>query len=126
MAATLVVQPLDLLKNRMQLSGVGKAKKEYKSSFHALQTIVKNEGVFALYTGLSAGLLRQATYTTGRMGVYSILFDMLSNPDGSPPSFAAKALCGLAAGAVGAFVGRKPKKKNIQKYNALINLRNTF
>lgn len=102
----MVVQPLDLLKNRMQLSGVGQAKKEYRNSFHALQTILKNEGVFALYTGLSAGLLRQATYTTGRMGVYGILFDLLSNPDGTPPSFIAKAFCGIVAGAVGAFVGK--------------------
>lgn len=107
MAATMVVQPLDLLKNRMQLSGVGKATKEYRNSFHALQSIIKNEGVFALYTGLSAGLLRQATYTTGRMGVYSVLFDLFSNPDGTPPSFGIKALCGMAAGAAGAFVGTR-------------------
>lgn len=108
MAATLVVQPLDLIKNRMQLSGVGKSEKEFKTSFHALTGILRKEGFFALYNGLSAGLLRQATYTTGRMGVYSVMFDFFSNPDGTPPGFATKAFCGMCAGVVGAFVGNIP------------------
>lgn len=105
MTATLFVQPLDLLKNRMQLSGIGSGKKEYRSSFHAAQTIVKNEGVLALYTGLSAGLLRQATYTTTRLGIYTWLFAKLSGSDGSPPNFITKALIGMVAGVCGAFVG---------------------
>lgn len=78
MGATLVVQPLDLVKNRMQLSGMGGGKKEYKTSFHAFKGIVKNEGVLALYSGLSAGLLRQATYATTRLGMYTWLFEMFS------------------------------------------------
>ena len=78
MAATCFVQPLDLVKNRMQLSGMGGKAKEYKTSFHAISTILKNEGIFAMYTGLSAGLLRQATYTTTRLGVYTWLFENFS------------------------------------------------
>lgn len=68
MGATLFVQPLDLVKNRMQLSGAGGAKKEYKNTFDALTTILKKEGVTGIYRGLGAGFLRQATYTTTRMG----------------------------------------------------------
>lgn len=78
MTATLFVQPLDLVKNRMQLSGVGSGKKEYKTSFHAIQGILKNEGIIGMYSGLSAGLLRQATYTTTRLGVYTWLFTSFS------------------------------------------------
>lgn len=74
MGATCVVQPLDLVKNRMQLSGVGGKPKEYKTSFHLIKAVVKNEGILALYNGLSAGLLRQATYTTTRLGIYAWLF----------------------------------------------------
>lgn len=74
MSATCFVQPLDLVKNRMQMSGIG-GKKEYRSSFHALRSIVAKEGVLAVYNGLSAGLLRQATYTTTRLGVYTWLFE---------------------------------------------------
>lgn len=69
MAATCVVQPLDLIKTRMQLSGGS------RTSFAVAGEIVAREGFFSLYTGLSAGLLRQATYTTTRLGVYSYLFD---------------------------------------------------
>ena len=78
MAATLFVQPLDLIKNRMQLSGEGGGAKEHKTSFHAFRAILKNEGLGGLYTGLSAGLLRQASYTTVRLGVYTTLFEIAS------------------------------------------------
>ncbi|XP_022916697.1 mitochondrial 2-oxoglutarate/malate carrier protein [Onthophagus taurus] len=103
MAATLVVQPLDLVKNRMQLSGSG-GSKAYKTSFHCIQDIIGKEGVFALYNGISAGLLRQATYTTTRLGIYTWLFEMCSTGD-KPPGFFTKAGLGMAAGIAGAFVG---------------------
>ncbi|XP_053115536.1 mitochondrial 2-oxoglutarate/malate carrier protein [Hemicordylus capensis] len=105
MAATVFVQPLDLVKNRMQLSGEGAKKKEYKTSFHAVGSILKKEGVRGIYTGLSAGLLRQATYTTTRLGIYTILFEKLTGADGTPPNFFMKAVIGMTAGAIGAFVG---------------------
>ncbi|KAF7266609.1 mitochondrial 2-oxoglutarate/malate carrier protein-like [Rhynchophorus ferrugineus] len=104
MLATCFVQPLDLLKNRMQLSGQGGKAKEHKTSFHLLKSIVKNEGVFTLYTGLSAGLMRQATYTTTRLGIYTWLFESFSK-DGVPPNFVTKAALGMASGVCGAFVG---------------------
>jgi solute carrier family 25 oxoglutarate transporter 11 len=105
MGATCVVQPLDLVKNRMQLSGEGGKAREYKTSFHAIQGIVKKEGVVAMYNGLSAGLLRQATYTTTRLGIYTWLFEIFSGTDGKPPGFFVKAALGMTAGVVGAFVG---------------------
>ncbi|XP_051800449.1 mitochondrial 2-oxoglutarate/malate carrier protein [Acanthochromis polyacanthus] len=105
MGATVFVQPLDLVKNRMQLSGQGTKAREYKTSFHALFSILKNEGVGGIYTGLSAGLLRQATYTTTRLGIYTILFEKMTGEDGRPPNFFLKALIGMTAGATGAFVG---------------------
>ncbi|CAG9533992.1 unnamed protein product [Cercopithifilaria johnstoni] len=101
MGATLLVQPLDLLKNRMQLSGLT-GKKE--SSLHVLRSVITNEGFFAIYSGLSAGLLRQATYTTTRLGIYTWLFEKFRK-DGATTSFATKAVIGLTAGAAGSFVG---------------------
>ncbi|KAK6019348.1 hypothetical protein OSTOST_15021, partial [Ostertagia ostertagi] len=50
-------------------------KRKYKTSFHAISSIIKNEGVLGLYNGLSAGLLRQATYTTTRLGIYTWLLE---------------------------------------------------
>lgn len=77
MAATLFVQPLDLLKIRMQLSGEGGKARDHKSSIHAINSIVKKEGVIRLYSGISANLFRQATYTTFRMGIYQVMLDYL-------------------------------------------------
>ncbi|NP_001090497.1 solute carrier family 25 member 11 [Xenopus laevis] len=105
MGATVFVQPLDLVKNRMQLSGEGAKTKEYKTSFHAVGSILRNEGLRGIYTGLSAGLLRQATYTTTRLGIYTILFEKFTKADGTPPNFFMKAAIGMTAGATGAFVG---------------------
>jgi solute carrier family 25 oxoglutarate transporter 11 len=103
MGATLIVQPLDLVKNRMQLSGVG-GKSEHKTSIHVMRNILKNEGFMGFYAGLSAGLLRQATYTTTRLGVYQYIFERFSR-DGNRPNFFAKAGIGMMAGAVGSFIG---------------------
>ncbi|XP_050502815.1 mitochondrial 2-oxoglutarate/malate carrier protein [Diabrotica virgifera virgifera] len=105
MGATCFVQPLDLVKNRMQLSGVGGKPKEYRSTLHAIQVIVQKEGVFSLYNGLSAGLLRQLTYTGTRLGVYTYLLDNFKSADGTPPGFVGKLLMGMVAGGCGAFVG---------------------
>lgn len=100
MAATCVVQPLDLIKTRMQLSGGS------RTSFAVAGEIVAREGFVSLYTGLSAGLLRQATYTTTRLGVYSYLFDVYKERNaGAAPGFGTKTLLGVAAGSIGAFVG---------------------
>lgn len=96
-AATCIVQPIDLLKNRMQLSGT-------KTSIRSvLKSIQKNEGLLAMYSGLSAGILRQATYTTTRLGTYTWLCELVSKD--SQPNFFMKALVGATAGCVGAFVG---------------------
>ncbi|WKX94628.1 hypothetical protein Q1695_011699 [Nippostrongylus brasiliensis] len=103
MTAAAIVQPLDLLKNRMQLAGKDGVKK-YKTSFHAFKGVVQNEGFFALYNGLSAGLLRQATYTTTRLGIYTWMLETFSQKD-KPLSFPMKAGLGMGAGACGALVG---------------------
>ncbi|XP_068699398.1 mitochondrial 2-oxoglutarate/malate carrier protein-like isoform X2 [Montipora capricornis] len=105
MGATVFVQPLDLVKNRMQMSGVGGAAKAHKSSLHAIAFILRQEGFFGVYNGLSAGLLRQATYTTTRLGVYTSLMEKFKSPDGSPPSFLLKCALGMTAGAIGSFIG---------------------
>lgn len=56
--------------------------------------------------GLSAGLLRQATYTTSRLGSFKILTNKATAANnGKPIPLYQKALCGLTAGAIGACVG---------------------
>ena len=44
-----------------------------RPDFMCVYIQVKNEGVVALYSGLSAALARQASYTTLRLGLYDVL-----------------------------------------------------
>ena len=74
------------------------------STAAVISGIIKNEGVTTLYNGLSAGLLRQASYTTTRLGIYTWLFETFST-EGKPPGFFMKAALGMTAGGIGAFVG---------------------
>lgn len=65
MAATCVVHPMDVIKNRMQVQK-GKA-----SILNVISTTYSKEGILSFYNGLSAGLVRQASYTTVRLGTYN-------------------------------------------------------
>lgn len=103
--ATLVVQPLDLVKTRMQVSGEGGGKKMYSGPLNAISQIVRKEGITGMYTGLSAAVLRQMTYTQTRFGIYTTLMAKYANEDGTPPGFASKLAFGATAGACGSVVG---------------------
>eukprot|EP00761_Pharyngomonas_kirbyi_P013937 gb/GECH01013967.1/.p1 GENE.gb/GECH01013967.1/~~gb/GECH01013967.1/.p1 ORF type:complete len:300 (+),score=63.93 gb/GECH01013967.1/:1-900(+) len=105
MGATCVVQPIDLIKTRMQLSGSGGSAVKHKNMFEAFIHVARTEHVSKLYKGLSAALLRQATYTTTRLGVFNGLMDRFKEPDGTPMSFWKRAMIGMTAGGVGAMVG---------------------
>lgn len=68
--------------------------------------IVAKDGVGALYKGLSAGLLRQATYTTARLGIFNSLSIKAKEwNNGQNLPLWQKAACGLTAGGLGALVG---------------------
>lgn len=69
MLVTTIVHPLDLVKVRMQVYPSA------KNTTEMAKRILRCEGIPALYAGLSAGLLRQATYTTTRLGVYYWLYE---------------------------------------------------
>ena len=61
--------------------------------------------MFVMFVSLSAGLLRQATYTTSRMGIYQSLLDWASNDNKKPIGFAEKACIGIFSGGVSAYIG---------------------
>jgi len=98
MFATACIQPIDMVKVRLQTGETG-------GSYKIASRIVAQHGFQSLYKGLSAGLLRQATYTTARIGLYSTITSGLAGPSGSPPSLLSKAAAGLFAGGAGALVG---------------------
>ncbi|OAD60011.1 Mitochondrial 2-oxoglutarate/malate carrier protein [Eufriesea mexicana] len=99
MAATCVVHPMDVIKNRIQVQ------QERTSIGKVIGSIYRNEGILKFYSGLSAGLLRQATYTTVRLGIYNQLQEYWTERYTGKPRFGVLALMAATAGAAGAFVG---------------------
>ncbi|KAL3733070.1 hypothetical protein ACJRO7_022572 [Eucalyptus globulus] len=67
--------------------------------------IVRAEGVAALFSGVSATVLRQTLYSTTRMGLYDILKKRWSDPRSNTLPLSRKITAGLVAGAIGAMVG---------------------
>eukprot|EP00741_Cyanophora_paradoxa_P025535 tig00000383_g24641.t1 len=100
------LQPVDTVKVRLQLQGEGV--KGVKPSFaNTVRNIIANEGALSLYKGLSAALLRQATYTTSRMGLFNATKEEVSQNyfDGKAlPTYASFGL-GMVAGGFGAVAG---------------------
>src|SRR5579871_3132604 len=70
MFATVCIQPIDMIKVRIQLAGEGSRTGAKPSAYRVAKEIVAAGKVLDLYSGLSAGLLRQAVYTTARMGFF--------------------------------------------------------
>ena len=71
---------------------------------------VARQGMGAVYAGISAAWLRQVTYGSGRLGIYSYLLDMdkrrrAASGETGAPSFAAKIGMGVTSGSVGALIG---------------------
>lgn len=66
--------------------------------------LIKTEGFFSLYNGLSAGLTRQVVYTGARLGLFDKFSEMAKGSD-AKLSFAKTAVCALSAGGIAAVVG---------------------
>jgi len=101
--STFCVQPIDMVKVRLQLSGEGGGA-TIKNPFVMTASIVRNEGPTALYKGLSAAIFRQCTYGTVRLGLFRTISDKFKEP-GKPVPASISALAGMAAGIGGSMVG---------------------
>ncbi|KAF4240403.1 hypothetical protein CNMCM8980_001296 [Aspergillus fumigatiaffinis] len=108
MTATVVIQPIDMIKVRLQLAGEGVRTGPRPSAFGVARDIIASGKVLDLYTGLSAGLLRQAVYTTARLGFFDTFSKTLhkrAEAAGTKVGFAERAGAGLAAGGIAAMIG---------------------
>lgn len=76
-AACVFCQPIDVVKNRMQLSGERGQQREHKTAFHAVGNIWQKEGPAALYDGFSANIARQIAYTMTRLGIFQSAMEQL-------------------------------------------------
>lgn len=107
MVATSVIQPVDMIKVRLQLAGEGVKTGPKPTPFSVAREVIASGKALDLYTGLSAGLLRQAVYTTARMGLFDTFMNTLktrADQTGSKVGFAERAGSGLAAGGLAALI----------------------
>jgi len=102
-SATCCVQPIDMVKVRIQLqSGTVNA-----NPVSLAMGMVRNEGIFIFYRGLSAAIFRQVTYGMTRLGIFRTLTNKYT-PEGKTAAdidFLTKAGCSLTAGGIGALIG---------------------
>jgi solute carrier family 25 oxoglutarate transporter 11 len=108
MTATACIQPIDMIKVRLQLAGEGVRTGPKPSALGITKDIIAQGKVLDLYTGLSAGLLRQAVYTTARLGFFDTFVTTLSaraEKKGTKITFLERAAAGLTAGGLAAMVG---------------------
>lgn len=122
--------PLDLIKVRMQLQGEAppaNAVLRPALEFHPAAgahhhhihlpppprvglvsvglRIVQQDGPAALFSGVSATVLRQTLYSTTRMGLYEIIKKKWTDPNTNNMPLMRKLTAGLIAGGIGAAVG---------------------
>lgn len=95
--------PIDTTKTRLQIQGqiidARLSELRYRGMTHAMLRIFREEGLSALYSGISPAILRQATYGTIKIGIYHSLKSMLvENPQES--TLFINVCCGIVAGIV--------------------------
>lgn len=108
MTATTVIQPIDMIKVRLQLAGEGVKTGPKPTPLSVTRDILAAGKVMDLYTGLSAGLLRQAVYTTARLGFFDTFMKSLqarAKENNTTIGFKERAGAGLTAGGLAAMVG---------------------
>jgi solute carrier family 25 oxoglutarate transporter 11 len=108
MVATTVIQPIDMIKVRLQLAGQGARTGPSPTPIAVTKEIIAAGKVLDLYTGLSAGLLRQVVYTTAPLGFFSKFMNILTTRakhEGNKIGFVERAGAGLSAGGLAAILG---------------------
>jgi solute carrier family 25 oxoglutarate transporter 11 len=89
-----------MIKVRLQLANNATPGAVRPSALSVARSMTLSE----MYTGLSAGLLRQAVYTTARIGLFDTFMGTLTKrakDAGRPVGFADRAVAGLGAGGLG-------------------------
>ncbi|KAK4892421.1 putative mitochondrial 2-oxoglutarate/malate carrier protein [Elasticomyces elasticus] len=108
MVATSVIQPVDMIKVRLQLAGEGVKSGPKPTPVSVTRDLIAAGKVMDLYSGLSAALLRQAVYTTARLGIFDTLMKRLTvraEAQGNKIGFGERATAGLTAGGLAAMLG---------------------
>ncbi|XP_017785006.1 PREDICTED: mitochondrial dicarboxylate carrier [Nicrophorus vespilloides] len=105
--AACFTHPIDLVKVHLQTQQTGKL-----NVITSTANIVKTQGLLALYSGLSASLLRQLTYSMTRFGIYEVVKQNIGES-----SFVAKVGIAGVAGAAGGLCGTPADMINVRMQN---------
>ena len=104
MFATTIIQPIDFIKVQIQVRSEMGSKE--LNPFKITKLIYQESGsIKTFYKGLNSALLRQAVYTSTRLGVFYNIKDWIVKKTGKEPTILTNACASLFAGAVGSFVG---------------------
>lgn len=107
-SATLCIQPIDMVKVRLQLAGEGARGGVKPTPLSVANQVISEAGFLGLYNGISAALLRQVVYGTSRLGLFFTFEDLLKKRcqrNGTTYDFKERAFAGLSAGGLGALIG---------------------
>ncbi|XP_035536667.1 mitochondrial uncoupling protein 2-like [Morone saxatilis] len=142
--ADLVTFPLDTAKVRLQIQGeskpsLGAQRARYKGVFGTIFTMIKTEGPRSLYSGLVAGLHRQMSFASVRIGLYDTMKQFYSRGSENA-GIGTRLLAGCTTGAMAvAFAQptdvvkvrfqaqvRLPESGSVKRYNSTIDAYKTI
>uniref|UniRef100_A0AAX7SR88 Uncharacterized protein n=1 Tax=Astatotilapia calliptera TaxID=8154 RepID=A0AAX7SR88_ASTCA len=107
-AAACVTHPLDLIKVHLQ------TQQEVRMRMIGMTlNVVRREGFLALYSGLTASLCRQMTYSLSRFAIYETVRDKMKRKNKGPMPFHQKVLLGAFGGFTGGFIGTPTDLVNV-------------
>jgi len=95
----IVTYPLDIIRTRLSVQSIDNIK--YKGITHGLGIMVKQEGIFSLYKGISASILGIAPYVGINFMTYEILKKIVKVKIQPDPTTIQLLICGGIAGAAG-------------------------
>ncbi|XP_019627253.1 PREDICTED: mitochondrial substrate carrier family protein ucpB-like [Branchiostoma belcheri] len=111
--AAIVTNPIDVIKVRMQLDNElresGKVvsvlrERYYRGFVRGSVTIAKDEGIRGLYKGVFPSILREASYSTIRLGSYEPMKELLGATDPAHTPLWKKIIAGATSGAIGSSI----------------------
>ena len=99
------IHPVDMTKTRLQVSGT-KGFRDYKALglVGTVTTVSREEGIAAFWKGIPAAWLREASYTSLRLGLYAPIKKAIG-ADKPDSGFLKKFAAGGAAGGIGSVAG---------------------
>jgi solute carrier family 25 (mitochondrial oxoglutarate transporter), member 11 len=100
--ATLFIQPLDMVKVRIQLlSELGRKNVGFLT---VGKELIAENGFKYLYKGLDTAIVRQIFYGTTRLGLFYSFLDHFKKKNNGEPTLFQKSISSISAGGIAAFV----------------------